>query len=242
VPVLTLAFDVPPLFVTGASIASVIATSSGSASTYVRENMTNLRIGMFLELVTTTGAMTGAVSTLALARAGHENVICVVFGVVLISSVLPLLRKIGEELPSKVTLDYISSRLELNGGYHDQAIKRKVSYQVTRSPLALAIMYVAGFDLWAARDRERRLEGDCNGRRDEAPNEGILDHEELYDWRHGGGEHRDLLPRRLHQPLRCGPGHDRRGVGIHSWGEDAGEVEEHFREEGFPHHNLGSRT
>jgi uncharacterized membrane protein YfcA len=144
VPVLTLALGVPPLFAIGASIVSVIATSSGSASTYVREKMTNLRIGMFLELATTTGAVTGAVSTLALEKAGLENVIYIVFGIVLIFSVVPLLKKIGEELPSNVVPDSISSRLELNGEYYDQALKRKVSYRATRSPVALAIMYVAG--------------------------------------------------------------------------------------------------
>ncbi len=55
VPILTLALGVPPLFAIGASIVSVIATSSGAASTYVRDRITNLSIGMFLELATTTG-------------------------------------------------------------------------------------------------------------------------------------------------------------------------------------------
>ncbi len=144
VPILTLAFGVPPLFAIGASIVSVIATSSGAASTYVKDKITNLRIGMFLELATTTGAITGAVLTLTLAKAGLEGVIYILFGIVLLLSVLPLLRQLGEELPTNVTPDAISRKLELNGEYHDLVLNKEVYYQATRSPLALSIMYVAG--------------------------------------------------------------------------------------------------
>jgi uncharacterized membrane protein YfcA len=122
----------------------VIATSSGAASTYVKDRITNLRIGMFLELATTTGAITGAVLTLSLAKANLENVIYVIFGVVLLLSVLPLVRQLGEELPGEVHPDCISRRLELSGEYYDAALKQQVRYQATRSPAALGIMYVAG--------------------------------------------------------------------------------------------------
>jgi uncharacterized membrane protein YfcA len=144
VPILTLALGVPPLFAIGASIVSVIATSSGAASTYVKDRITNLRIGMFLELATTTGAITGAVLTLSLVKANLENVIYVIFGVVLLLSVLPLIRQLGEELPGEVHPDFISRRLELNGEYYDAALNQQVRYQATRSPIALCIMYVAG--------------------------------------------------------------------------------------------------
>ena len=60
VPLLTLAFGLPIYFAIGASIVSVIATSSGAAAAYVRDHLTNLRVGMFLELGTTIGAITGA--------------------------------------------------------------------------------------------------------------------------------------------------------------------------------------
>jgi len=144
VPFLTIFLGVPPLFAIGASIVSVIATSSGAASAYVKDGITNLRIGMFLELATTAGAVMGAVLTIALARANLEGVVYVTFGIVLLLSVLPLLRRIGEELPSGVTPDAISRRLELNGEYYDQAQRVRVDYQATRSPLGLVIMYAAG--------------------------------------------------------------------------------------------------
>jgi uncharacterized membrane protein YfcA len=135
---------VPPLFAIGASIVSVIATSSGAGSAYVKDGIANLRIGMFLELATTTGAVIGAVLTIALARANLEGVVYVTFGVVLLLSVVPLLRRIGEELPVGVTPDAISRRLELNGEYYDQTLKTRIDYQATRSPLGLVIMYAAG--------------------------------------------------------------------------------------------------
>jgi uncharacterized membrane protein YfcA len=144
VPVLTIFLGVPPLFAIGASIVSVIATSSGAASAYVKDGITNLRIGMFLEVATTTGAVMGAVLTIALARADLEGVVYVTFGVVLLLSVLPLIRSIGQELPAGVTPDAMSARLGLSGEYHDRALGVDVQYRATRSSLGLAIMYVAG--------------------------------------------------------------------------------------------------
>jgi len=144
VPVLTLVLGVPPLFAIGASIVSVIATSSGAASTYVKDRITNLRIGMFLELATTTGAITGAVLTISLVKANLEGAIYILFGIVLLLSVFPLLRQLGEELPTNATPDAISRKLELSGEYHDLVLGKEVHYQATRSELALSIMYVTG--------------------------------------------------------------------------------------------------
>src|SRR5262249_4083192 len=60
VPLLTLAFGLPIHYAIGVSIVAVIATSSGAAAAYVRDHLTNLRIGLFLEIGTTIGAITGA--------------------------------------------------------------------------------------------------------------------------------------------------------------------------------------
>jgi uncharacterized protein len=144
IPVLTVFLGVPPIFAIGASIISVIATSSGSASAYVKDRITNLRIGMFLELATTTGAVTGAILTLSLERANLENVVYLVFGVVLLFSIIPLFKEIRIEIPAGVQQDTISRKLELNGEYYDYSLKTEVRYAATRSPLALAIMYAAG--------------------------------------------------------------------------------------------------
>ena len=140
VPLLTLAFGLPIYFAIGASIISVIATSSGAAAAYVRDHLTNLRVGMFLELGTTIGAITGAFLAVLLV----PNLLFVLFGVILLISAVPLLFKIGEELPKGVKNDRLAKWLGLSGTYPDQRMERQVSYQVTRTPLGLAMMYVAG--------------------------------------------------------------------------------------------------
>jgi uncharacterized membrane protein YfcA/uncharacterized membrane protein len=140
VPLLTLVFGFPIYFAIGASIISVIATSSGAAAAYVRDHMTNLRVGMFLELATTTGAICGAFLAGLLA----QNVLSVVFGVILLLSAAPLVFKIGEELPQGVKNDRLANWLHLNGSYPDHLLHREVSYQVTRTPIGLVMMYVAG--------------------------------------------------------------------------------------------------
>jgi len=80
VPMLTLLFYVDLRYAIGASLVSVIATSSGAAAAYVREGFTNVRLGMLLEVATTTGALVGA----ALAGIVPTNAIAVLFGVVLL--------------------------------------------------------------------------------------------------------------------------------------------------------------
>ncbi len=140
VPLLTLLFGFPISFAIGASIISVIATSSGAAAAYVKDHMTNLRVGMFLELATTVGAMCGAFLAGLLA----QHILSVVFGVILLISAAPLVFKIGEELPEGVKNDRLANWLHLNGSYPEHSQHREVSYAVTRTPLGLAMMYVAG--------------------------------------------------------------------------------------------------
>src|SRR5437899_5354200 len=82
VPLLTLVFGVDIRYAIGASLVSVIATSSGAAAAYVREGYTNIRIGMFLEIATTLGALVGAF----LAARVSTGVIGIVFGLMLIYS------------------------------------------------------------------------------------------------------------------------------------------------------------
>jgi uncharacterized protein len=140
VPLLTLVFGFPIYFAIGASIISVIVTSSGAAAAYVKDHMTNLRVGMFLELGTTIGAICGAFLAGLLA----PDILSVIFGVILLISAAPLIFKIGEELPQGVKNDRLANWLRLNGSYPDHHLHRNVSYEVTRTPLGLAMMYVAG--------------------------------------------------------------------------------------------------
>ena len=139
IPVLTLLMGVDIHFAIGASIVSVIATSSGAAATYVKDKITNLRVGMFLELATTTGAICGA----AVAAYMNSTILEAVFGVVLLVSLAPLLKKIGEDLPPPVELRGLAKRLGLRGSYVERD-GRQVDYNTTNVKRGLVGMYVAG--------------------------------------------------------------------------------------------------
>jgi uncharacterized membrane protein YfcA len=140
VPLLTLVFGLPIQVAIGASIVSVIATSSGAAAAYVRDRLTNLRVGMFLEIATSVGAVSGAF----LAVIAPTGILFVVFGLILVASAVPLVVRIGEELPQHVQPDRWAQALTLSGSYPDQHLGREVRYNVTRVPLGFSMMYVAG--------------------------------------------------------------------------------------------------
>src|SRR5580692_2338392 len=102
VPLLTIAFHVDIHYAIGASLVSVIATSSGAAAAYVREGYSNIRIGMFLEIATTTGALVGA----WLAGMAPTHIIAIIFGLVLLFSAISSLRhpadQTGPEHPDRL--------------------------------------------------------------------------------------------------------------------------------------------
>jgi uncharacterized protein len=139
VPLLTIAFGLDIRIAIGASIVSVIATSSGAAAVYVREHLTNIRVGMLLELGTTLGALSGAL----VARYFNPRLLFVVFGIVILLSILPTLRKLREELPARVHNDFLAGRLRLASEYPDRALG-PVAYEVAGVPLGFGMMYVAG--------------------------------------------------------------------------------------------------
>lgn len=146
VPVLSLFFSLPVPYAIGASIVSVIATSSGSASAYVRDRITNLRIGMFLEIATASGAVLGAIVSLYLFKSGLDWVVFTVFGVVLVMSGVDLMRK-----NRPVTFDgevqgrsALAQKLKLKGEYHDTAMGRTIRYEAVRVPFGLLVMLCAG--------------------------------------------------------------------------------------------------
>jgi len=140
IPVLTLALGVDIHYAIGASIVSVIATSSGAAATYVRDKVTNMRVGMFLEMATTTGAVTGAfVATLITGQA-----LFLIFGVILAYSGVMMFRKRHQEIPTGVPASDLADRLRMHSSYYDVALKRQVDYRVAGVLPALGLMYIAG--------------------------------------------------------------------------------------------------
>jgi uncharacterized protein len=140
VPALTLVMRVDIRYAIGASLVSVIATSSGAAAAYVRERMTNLRVAMFLEIATTTGAIMGAY----LAGVLGGRWLYVIFGVMMGYSALAMFRKRHDPAPDQVHPDRVADRLRLHGSYFDEAADREIVYRVTRTWLGFVLMYVAG--------------------------------------------------------------------------------------------------
>ena len=140
VPVLTIFYGVNIRLAIGASIVSVIATSSGAAAAYVRERMTNLRAGMFLEVATTTGALSGAY----LATLLPERFLFAFFGVVLAYSSVITYRKRHEDQLLAVSNDRIANYFNLHGSYYDEAEGREITYKVSGTKLGLVLMYIAG--------------------------------------------------------------------------------------------------
>ena len=137
VPMLTLLFHVDIRYAIGASLVSVIATSSGAAAAYVREGYSNIRIGMFLETATTVGAIAGA----AIALRVSGSAIAVVFGLVLLYSAFLSSRnrvEHGEHLPP----DDLATKLRLNGSYPTASGMQ--SYNVRGVPAGYSLMFGAG--------------------------------------------------------------------------------------------------
>ncbi len=140
VPALTLLLNVPIRFAIGASIVAVIATSSGTASAYIRDRLTNLRIGLALEVMTTVGALSGAV----LAGRVSPRWLYMIFGLLLAYSAIALLGRLKIELPGEVPHDPLAARLRFAGEYYDQALSQRVPYVATGVVPGGALMYVAG--------------------------------------------------------------------------------------------------
>lgn len=136
VPMLTLLFGIDFRYAVGASLVSVIATSSGAAAAYVREGFTNIRIGMFLEVATTVGAIVGA----TLAGLIPTSVLAVVLGAVLLYSAVLAARPRQEHVVA--TRDPLAARLRLDGSYPSLTGERE--YHVQHVRLGFGLMLGAG--------------------------------------------------------------------------------------------------
>jgi uncharacterized membrane protein YfcA len=136
VPLLTLVFGIDFRYAVGASLVSVIATSSGAAVAYVREGYTNVRLGMLLEVATTIGALFGAM----LAGWIAPSALAVVFGLVLLGSAWFSAQPRPEHVVESP--DPLATRLHLDGTY--PSLQGEKHYHVQRVPLGFGIMAGAG--------------------------------------------------------------------------------------------------
>ncbi|MEZ4664013.1 MAG: sulfite exporter TauE/SafE family protein [Caldilineaceae bacterium] len=137
VPLLALVFGVDIRYAIGASLVSVIATSSGAAAAYVKEGFSNVRIGMFLEMATTFGALAGAY----LAGRVSTGVIAVIFGLVLIYSAW-LSKRPEPRQQEEDCADPLATRLHMDASY--PAAAGQIDYHVHAIPGGFSVMFIAG--------------------------------------------------------------------------------------------------
>jgi uncharacterized protein len=136
-PVLTLFLGVDLRYAMGASLVSAIASSSGAAASYVRDGYSNIRIGMFLEIATTLGALTGAFLNTHISA----SALSIVFGLVLLQSAWQTMgaRKRAKNPPPD---DPLSETLKLNSSFSDNGKAR--DYKVHRVKTGFGLMFGAG--------------------------------------------------------------------------------------------------
>jgi len=137
VPLLTVVFHVDIHYAIGAALVSVIATSSGAAAAYVREGYSNVRVGMFLEIATTVGALVGAALIVYL----HVSMISIIFGVVLLYSAYASLTEHGDS-KTQAESDRVATWLRMDSKY--PGANGMESYHVRGVPQGFVLMLVAG--------------------------------------------------------------------------------------------------
>ena len=137
IPVLTLCFGVDFHYAVGAALVASIATSSGSGSAYVKEGVTNIRLGMFLEIATTIGAVCGAAVAIYL----NSNTIAIIYGGVLVLPAIMRQRRKSDQ--GGVVGSEMARRLKLFGSWPQKDGTMK-SYQLRHVGGGFSVMYVAG--------------------------------------------------------------------------------------------------
>ncbi|MDY5451370.1 MAG: sulfite exporter TauE/SafE family protein [Alloprevotella sp.] len=137
IPVLTLCFGVDFHYAVGAALVASIATSSGSGSAYVKEGITNIRLGMFLEIATTIGAVCGAAVAIYL----NSNTIAIIYGSVLVLTAAMQQRRKSDH--DGVVGSEMARRLKLFGSWPQKDGTMK-HYQLRHVGGGFSVMYVAG--------------------------------------------------------------------------------------------------
>ena len=141
-PIVTMLLGLDIKYAIGASIIAVIATSSGSTIAFLRDDVLNLRVAMFLEIATTIGAILGAILTGVVS----PSVLYFLFGCLLIFSSWNMYRKLksNNEILKRVQPDKWATKLRLNSSYYDKNLKQQIDYQVENIPGGFLIMLGAG--------------------------------------------------------------------------------------------------
>lgn len=138
-PLLVLVFNIDIRYAMGAALCSVIATSSGAAAAYLRDGISNMRIGLFLCIATTIGAVCGALLAVVL----DPDVLSIVFGAALLATVFLSLRKKSESRLLPEDSDPLALKLDLPGEMPDGQGGESL-YGVARVIPGFCVMWIAG--------------------------------------------------------------------------------------------------
>jgi len=144
IPLLVILFGTSVPTAIGAGFVTILATSSATGATYVRDRLSDLRIGMFLEIATVPGALIGATATVFLTHANLSSALLIALGVVLIAIIPGSFARRHIDVPPPMPGDARASRLGLSGEYHDASLDRDVPYQAAETSPALGVMFGAG--------------------------------------------------------------------------------------------------
>ncbi len=144
IPTLTLLFEIPIEYAAGASLVATIATSSGAASAYIKDRLTNVKIGISLEIATTIGAILGAILATILYSQNLRGLMFIFFGVILFFSIIPGLAAIFRKNLAKLDPDKTTRIFQLEGSYFDPALKKHIHYAGVRWWMGELIMLAAG--------------------------------------------------------------------------------------------------
>ncbi len=144
IPVLAVAFGVPFPIAAGAGLITVLATSTTTGAAYVRDRLSDLRIGMFLEIVTVPGALVGATVTVFLVRHSLDNALLIALGAILLLVLaVTAWGARAKNRPSREP-DRVSRALGLSGSYFDEVHRREIPYSMARTDGALGVAFAAG--------------------------------------------------------------------------------------------------
>lgn len=143
IPFLSIVFKFNMHQAAAAGLVSVIATSSGAASAYVKDRLTHLRIGMFLQLATVIGGVLGAILSGFL----PAKVLSLIFGILLLyNSFLMIKNRKSDEKPqsSSFQISKWAKKLKLYGSYFDKIQNREIEYSAQNIAGGFLMMTFAG--------------------------------------------------------------------------------------------------
>lgn len=138
IPILTLGFGIDMRYAVGTALVTSIATSSGAAAAYLKDGITNMRIGMFLEIATTLGAVIGALVAIFL----NKVALAILFGLILIFSSIRTLTQKKKDVDYSLPGDKWGEKLKLNGTFPSE--NGEIKYKVHNVWGGYFLMFIAG--------------------------------------------------------------------------------------------------